>query len=119
MRNYQRLSLAALLLLLVVPYAWLSSPPTQPLTRARKAMAQPIEVAFENIRVGMTERELFTLMAPFRKVFTGHGQWPCWTDGRFVVLVTIWAGGGPLGDIPEGVLDKQLYEKQLGGTPPN
>jgi hypothetical protein len=117
MRKCQRLRLVAVLLLFVPPCAWLSAAPA-PLPRPAKKEPAPqgVEAAYEKIRLGMTYKELFTLMAPFQEVPTGHGQWPCWTDGRFRVCVTIWVGGGPFGDIPEGVLEKSLCRKEGGGT---
>src|SRR5262249_40863025 len=94
-----------------LPLFWLPPAPAPLLRHPKERAPRPIEVAFERIRLGMTENELLMLMAPFQKVYTGHGQWPCWTDGEFVVTVTIWAGGGALGIFPEGVLEKGLSKK--------
>jgi hypothetical protein len=116
MRKCQRLGFVAVLLLLVPPFAWLSSAPAPwPRPAKKKPAPQGIEAAYEKIRLGTTYKELFMLMAPFQKVPTEHGQWPCWTDGKFRVCVTIWVGGGPLGNLPEGVLEKSLCRKQEAG----
>jgi hypothetical protein len=56
-----------------------------------------LDGAFWHIRRGMTDEELFALMAPFERHFTEHDQWQSWTDGGLVVHVTLlvdWNGAG-------------------------
>jgi hypothetical protein len=74
-----------------------------------------IETAFAKIRPGMTQEELFTFMAPYRKVHTGHGQWPCWTDGRFEVRLSLNVADFILDGRPIRVLEADLYRKQVVG----
>jgi hypothetical protein len=78
---------------------------------AQVTWEQPIEVAYVQIRMGMSEQELSRLMAPYKKVFTGHAQWPCWTDGRTTVYVTVWIN--PITGESPGVTDKEL-ERERG-----
>jgi hypothetical protein len=114
MRRYQRLRLVALSLVLL-PCAWLSASPSLLPTPAKNQVAQPIEAAFAKIRPGMTEAELLQLMAPFQKVHTGHGQWPCWTDGRFKVYLTLDIAGFLFEGTQIRVLEGNLYRKQVVG----
>jgi hypothetical protein len=68
------------------------------------------------IREGMTAKELFALMAPFRKVCTEHFQWPLWTDGHTDVAVTIWPDGGdPIVGWtgPWRVREKEIYPQGI------
>jgi hypothetical protein len=78
---------------------------------------QPIEAAFAEIRIGMTEEELVVLMAPYQEVNTGHFQWRHWTDGRIIVLATVWDSqpiGPPGSQPPDGpfvVQNKQMLKE--------
>ena len=63
------------LLLAVLWLAFALAPFPRP---AKKPVPRPIQAAFAKIYLGMPEEELFQVMAPFKKVQTGHGQWPCW-----------------------------------------
>jgi hypothetical protein len=113
MRKWHRLRFIALLLPLVLPFAWLSSGPA-PLPRpANKAVLRRIQAAFDKIRPGMTEEELSKLMAPFQNVSTGHGQWPRWTDGQFVIDLTLDISEFILMGRPIRVLEGELSEKRL------
>jgi hypothetical protein len=68
-------------------------------------------MAFAQIRMGMGEEELFRLMAPYKKRFSEHAQWPAWTDGEFVVSVTVWSFE-PVSGRPLGVTDKEIKKKR-------
>ena len=70
--------------------------------RGRQIRAQPIEAAYAEIRIGMTEEELVALMAPYQEVNTGHLQWRYWVEGPTVVFVTVLDGRpiGPPGSQP-------------------
>jgi hypothetical protein len=81
--------------------------------------AFPIQVAFEKIRIGMTEEELDALMASYQEDKTEHGQWRYWREGGYVVFVTVWPknflpirppGSGQF-DGPDVVYDKVLYKE--------
>jgi hypothetical protein len=76
---------------------------------------QPIEAAFAEIRLRMTEQELVALMAPYEEVNTGHFQWRHWTDGRTMILVTVWPKGlrpiGPPDDGPGVVQNKKMLKE--------
>jgi hypothetical protein len=115
MRKCQRLCLVALLLPLVLPFASLSSAPAPRPQPVKKLAPRPIEVAFERIRLGMSEEEVFQLMAPFQKVFTGHGQWPRWTDGQFRVDLTLDISEFILMGRPIRVLEGELSQKRFDG----
>lgn len=115
MRKCQLLCLVALLLPLVLPLAWLSSAPAPRPRPVKKPSPRPIVAAFEKTRQGMTEEELFELMAPFQKVFTGHGQWPCWTDGQFRVNLTLDIAEFILAGRPIRVVEGELSQKRFDG----
>src|SRR5262245_36308411 len=76
----------------------------------RATQPRPIEAAFEQIRMGMSDEELFAIMAPYEEEFTGHSQWRRWTDGRMVVSVTIWPDGGIPGRGPYRVQVKNMFK---------
>jgi hypothetical protein len=67
---------------------------------------EPIEAAYAKIHMGMTHEELHGLMAPYKQIYTGHGQWPRWTDGKTTVYVTIWFN--PVTGESPGVTEKSL-----------
>ena len=77
---------------------------------------RPIELAFADIRIGMTEEELVELMAPYYENYTEHSQWRHWSDGRINVFVTVWPKGfRPIGPPPEGpdlVLEKKMTAQE-------
>jgi hypothetical protein len=82
-----------------------------PFPRPTKRAAQrPIEAAYKKIHLGMTATELFEVMAPFKEVHTGHGQWRIWTDGQFDVAVTIWFN--PITGMSNGVTEKSCSKSQ-------
>jgi hypothetical protein len=89
------------LLLAVLLLGFAPAPVPRP---AKKAARHPIEAAYEKIRLGMTQTELDKVMGPFKKVSTGHAQWPRWTDGQFEVDVTIWFD--PITGLSDGVTEK-------------
>jgi hypothetical protein len=62
---------------------WLKAPTY--VTRPR-----PLKEAFNDIRIGTEEKELFALMAPYRRLYSEHGQWQKWAEGHTIVFVTIW-----------------------------
>ena len=81
--------------------------------------AFPIQVAFERIRMGMTEEELNALMASYHEDETEHMQWRYWRERGYVVFVTVWPKDffpiRPPGlmqlDGPEVVYGKELYKR--------
>jgi hypothetical protein len=77
---------------------------------------EPIEVAFSKIRMGMSEKELFRLMAPFKRERTEHRQWQTWTDGESAVSVTIFFN--PITGKEQGVTDKGLSMPKLPSNRP-
>jgi hypothetical protein len=102
MQIRERLSLLVLLLALFILCVLMFRSPN-----SRQAIRpQPIEAAFSQIRIGMTEQELVALMVPYREVKTGHSQWRYWTNGRTAILVTVWPKDyrpiGPPGQEPDG-----------------
>ena len=48
-------------------------------------------------------------MAPFQEVYTGHHQWPGWTDGSLVVYLTLSMDFS--GATPDRVEHASLYQK--------
>ncbi len=104
-----RLCVLALLLFPWLPSAFLSSAPAPSLKPRNEEVRRPIKAAYERIRIGMTQRELLKLMAPFKSMNTGHGQWPCWTDGKFSVHCTVWTDG----DFLAGTGTWRVQEKGL------
>jgi hypothetical protein len=83
---------------------------------AEVARTPSIEEAFAQIRMGMVDKELFRLMAPYKRRFTGHYQWQVWTDGRADVVVTIWPDEAPgkiFGEGPFRVREKDLFKRGL------
>jgi hypothetical protein len=78
---------------------------------------RPIEAAFADIRLGMTEEELVALMAPYEEVNTEHFQWRNWTDGHTIVLFTVWPKDfRPIGPLrytgPDLVQDKKMFRER-------
>jgi hypothetical protein len=64
--------------------------------------------------MGMIDEDLFRLMLPYRRIFTGHYQWPAWTDGKTEVGVTIWPNEAPgeiFGEGPFRVREKGLMKR--------
>jgi hypothetical protein len=116
MLAHQSLVAAALILgLLMVPSAGRSDSPR--LGFAEVARPPSIEEAFAQIRIGMVDMELFRLMAPYKRRFTGHYQWQVWTDGRADVVVTIWPNDAPGKIFGAGrfrVREKDLFKRGLG-----
>jgi hypothetical protein len=75
----------------------------------KRAKSTPLEAAYARIRIGMTERELVALMAPFqRSIFSRYAGWHGWTDGRREVVVTILPDEFPNGDGPLRVQAKVI-----------
>jgi hypothetical protein len=103
MRTPQLFSLLAVALLLA---PWLAAAPA-PLPKRTKST--PLEAAYARIRVGMTERELVALMAPFqRSILSRYAGVQGWTDGRREVVVTIRPDEFPNGDGPVRVQAKVI-----------
>jgi hypothetical protein len=71
------------------------------------------ETAFEKIKIGMSEEELFALMAPFEELYSGHLQWPMWGEGNTTVYVTIWPDRFPEGQwlVREASMSKEVFDK--------
>jgi hypothetical protein len=80
-----------------------------PLPREVENRNPSLKAAFSRIRRGMTDEELLVLMAPFREVYTGHHQWPAWTDGTLVIYVTLSMDFS--GKTPDRVEYASLYQK--------
>jgi len=104
----QRLCLLALILPLALLGRWL--PPLAQPKPTKGVRPQPIEAAYGQIRDGMTDKELFALMAPYNKEFTGHYQWQRWTDGQIAIGVYIWPNGGIFTDEPFRVQAKTMFK---------
>jgi hypothetical protein len=78
---------------------------------------RPIERAYERIRIGMTEKELLALMAPFEvsnepPAPWGRFLWQTWTDGQISISVGRKEGWFmPLMDDPPPVGEKHMYKR--------
>jgi len=74
---------------------WLKNP-------THVAKPRPLEEAYKDIKIGMTEEELFAMMAPYKRLYTEHGQWQSWEDGHTGISVTLWPKGDFLSRHPDG-----------------
>jgi len=116
MRIRERLSLLVLFLTLFIVCLFMFRSPEP--ERGQAIRPQPIEAAFAQIRIGMREEELATLMAPYQEGDTGHLQWRYWEEGATVVSVGVWdlhpigvPGSQPI-DGPYFVLYKNMHKKR-------
>jgi hypothetical protein len=106
------ISILALLALALSASAMMGDAPPLPCTETVKPKPPRLEEAYEQIRIGMLEKDLRALMAPF-EAGGEHRQWPCWGSRDHLLAVTLE------GNVfaPEGTLSvkgKTLYRKELG-----
>src|SRR5439155_20001523 len=103
-----RLPLVAFVLLLALPCGRLWSAPA-PLPKQPRAPAlSPLEMACRHVRVGMTDTELFALLAPFERIDWKVNR-QLWTDGRMTVLVCL--RDAPAGHLVVSAKDVMKDEK--------
>jgi hypothetical protein len=114
MRTGKRFCCLSLALAVSLPVISWSAPAPTP-RRAKPSGGPALAVSYRAIRMGMTENELHALMAPYRNLRTGHGQWPAWTDGRTTVLLTVMPDD-PLSDEVSKVREKKLFRNAPDGT---
>ena len=107
MRIGRPLCFFVLALILALPHGWLASAPAPLPKRNKVTPPRSLRQAFQRIQIGMTDDELFALMAPYKRKPTRHYQWQRWTDGQATVSVTIWPG-----KTPESVLSGDTFRVQ-------
>jgi hypothetical protein len=102
----------ALLVLALSASAIMGDAPPLSCTETVKPKPPRLEEAYERIRIGMSEKDLRALMAPFQ-AGGEHRQWPCWGSRDYLLGVTL-EGNLFAPDDTWCVKEKTLYRKELG-----